>query len=149
MERAIHRGETEAPTRFIANEDAVCEVQRGPAEKPGHEPISGSGVDLGRRTDLNQSPGIKNRQPLPQRQRLDRVMGNEDYCRREHLAQQVQMPPELNFSGRIEVTKRLIQQPDWRPPNQHSSQRHPLPLTARKPRPPPLLTDGTLLRTPR
>src|SRR5262245_40412029 len=101
MEQAIRRGKTEAPARGIANEDAVCEVQRGPAEKPGHEPIGGPGIDFGRRTDLNQTPSVEYRQPPPQRQRLDRVMGNEDYCRLEGPAQQVQMPSELDFSGRI------------------------------------------------
>ena len=113
------------------------EVHRRAADEAGDEQVGGPRVQLLRLGDLLELALAHDGHPLPERHRLDLVVGDVDRRHADLLVQEADLGAHLRAQLRVEVRQRLVHEErlglaDHRPP--HGD---PLALPSRElPRPP-------------
>ena len=115
-----------------AARDAADQVHRRRADELGDEQVRRPVVELERRPDLLDAPGVHHHDLVGHRHRLDLVVGDEDRRRLQPLVQLLDLRAHLHAELGVEVGERLVEQEHLRVAHDRAAHRHPLPLPARE-----------------
>ena len=90
-------------------------------------------IELHRRTDLLDQPGVQHHDPVGERHRLDLVVGDVDHRRAGHVLVQLgDLDAGRDAQRRVEVRERLVEQEDLRVAHDGAADRDALALAAGK-----------------
>ena len=139
-ESAPARALADQPAERGADDDLAPRVgpldlpleQVGRAEEPGDEGVGRAVVDLVRRPDLDDPAQVHHRQAVGQRQRLARVVGQDQGGHLGLGVDAADLVAELVAGPGLEPAERLVEDQQLGPAGQGARQRHPLALRGRR-----------------
>jgi hypothetical protein len=132
--QAVGRGEDEAAgaAEGTFGHLHLDQVHRRRADERGAEQARGPVVDLERGADLLHPSLVQDRDPVPERHRLDLVVGDVDHRGPELGLQVLDLGAHVRTQLRVEVRQRLVHQEGLRPADEGAGQGDALLLAARE-----------------
>jgi hypothetical protein len=129
LERAAARGDGDPPA-CDCRDVPRKEIHARRADEAGDEQVRRPRIQLERRPDLLDAPGIQHHDARSQCHRLHLIVGHIHHRRSEPRVQPSDLDAHLAAQRRVEIRERLIEQEHVRLAHDRAPDRHALPLTA-------------------